>query len=172
MLVNARAGNVIDDKRLAAKYRRMKAAGNCEILYLSRHELERFRIKRTTDRGTEVRFVRDQTSPLRNGDVLVDSEKSFIVVEQLPERIILATIKSGTRADKAAEVAALLAHAVGNKHRPIALKGRMISFPALADSELELFKQLTKPVSTYVRLSVHQAIFEPDNLGEVHDHPA
>ena len=164
-------GNVVGDKRLATRHRRMKAAGKCETLYLSRHELERFRIRRITDRGTEIRFVREHSSALRHGDVLLDSDKSFIIVEQLAERIISARINPGTKPSKAVEVAALLAHSIGNRHRPIAVKDRVISFPALSDSELELFNRLAKPIRKHVRLAVQRTVFEPNSLGEVHDHP-
>jgi len=170
IVVNVPVGNIHHDERLAAKLRRRKAADNCELLHLSRTDMERFRIRRNTDKGTDIIVVRQGTAPLRNGDVLVDSKVKFVVVEQLPELVISAAIKHVRNNKKAVEVAALISHNIGNKHRPMAVRGGVIAFPAIAESELETFKQLAKPFKKYVRLTISRKPFEPNSLNAVQDH--
>jgi urease accessory protein len=57
-----------------------------------------------------------------------------------------------------AEVSALVGHAIGNLHRPISVSGGTITFPIMADSELQVFEQL---MPTGVRLKIEEKVFWP-----------
>jgi urease accessory protein len=156
-------GNIFADKDLARKYRRAKATGRCERLLISRTEMERFRLRRKTDRGTDVGLVLESRSKLHHGDVLAAQEK-FIVVQQLPEKVVTIGIKEAD-AEKMISLAALIGHTIGNRHRPIAIDHGAISFPIQADSELDTFRKLL-PAS--IKLKVKEQVFIP--AGEVHTH--
>ncbi|HXV45767.1 MAG TPA: Urease accessory protein [Nitrososphaera sp.] len=160
--VTSVAGNIFAQKSLAEKYRRMKAAGECECLTISRMEMEKLRLKRTTDRGTEVGLVLEPGNRLHHGDVL-DTEK-FIVVEQLPEKVVSVSMKKGD-AGKVVGLAALIGHAIGNRHRPIAVDRGSISFPIQAESEIDTFRRL---LPAGVKLKVTEQVFLPS--GEAHSH--
>ena len=159
LAVTSVTGNIFADRRLSEKYRRAKAAGRCERLRISRMEMERLRLRRRTDRGTDVGLVIEPGSRLHHGDVLAAVEK-FIVVEQLPEKVVTIGIKKSD-----VGLAALIGHMIGNRHRPIALDSDNISFPIQAESELDTFRNL---LPAEVRLKVKERVFIP--AVEVHTH--
>jgi len=162
LAVTSVAGNIFADRRLAEKYRHAKAAGKCERLAVSRMEMERLRLRRTTDSGTDVGIVMEHGCRLYHGDVL--AAEKFIVVEQLPEKVISISIKKGD-AKKMVGMAALIGHAIGNRHRPIAVDHGAISFPIQAESEVDIFRRL---LPAGVGLKVTEQVFLPS--GEVHSH--
>jgi urease accessory protein len=157
------AGNIFSDRRLAKKYRRAKAAGKCERLAISRMEMERLRLRRRTDRGTDVGLVLEPGGRLNHGDVLAAKEK-FILVEQLPEKVVSVNMKK-SGVEKMVGLAALAGHAIGNRHRPIAVDHGTISFPIQAESEIDTFRKL---LPAGARLKVKEQVFLP--AGEVHSH--
>jgi urease accessory protein len=158
LTVNSVAGNIFTDRRLAEKYRRAKAAGRCERLAISRMEMERLRLRRTTDRGTDVGLVLEPGSRLRHGDVL--ATEKFILVDQLPEKVVSISLKKNDIG-----LAALVGHAIGNRHRPIAIDHGAISFPVQAESEVDTFRKL---LPAGVKLKVTEKVFLPS--GEAHGH--
>jgi urease accessory protein len=148
---------------LAEKYRRAKAAGRCERLAISRMEMERLRFRRRTDQGTDIGLVLEPGKRLHHGDVLAAKEK-FILVEQLPEKVVSVSMKKGN-VEKTVGLAALIGHTIGNRHRPIAVDHGTISFPIQAESEVDTFKKL---LPTGARLGVTEQVFLP--AGEAHSH--
>ena len=160
--VTSAVGNIHSDKRLMEKYRRMEAAGACERLLVSRMEMERLRLRRKTDRGTDVGLVLEPGSRLYHGDVLLSTKDRLVVVEQLPEKVISICLgKTGN----AIGLAALVGHAIGNRHRPIAIDSTTISFPVQAESEVALFQKL---LPHDVKLKLEERVFQP--TGEFHSH--
>jgi urease accessory protein len=156
------AGNIAD-RRLAERYRRAKAAGKCERLLVSRIEMERLRLRRRTDRGTDIGLVLEPGSRLHHGDLLAAKER-FIVVEQLPEKVVSISIKKDSM-EKMVGLAALIGHVIGNRHRPIAVDHDTISFPVQAESDVDAFRKL---LPEGVKLKVTEQVFFP--AGEAHAH--
>lgn len=163
LAVTSVAGNIFADRRLAEKYRRMKVTGKCERLAISRMEMERLRLRHSTDRGTDVGLVIEPGRRLHHGDVLAATEK-FIVVEQLPEKVVSISIKKSD-VEKTIGLAALIGHTIGNRHRSIAVDHGTISFPIQAESEVDTFRKL---LPAGVKLKVTEQIFLPS--GEIHSH--
>jgi urease accessory protein len=162
LAVTSIAGNIAN-RRLAARYRRAKAAGKCERLLVSRMEMERLRLRRRTDRGTDIGLVLEPGSRLHHGDLLAAKEK-FIVVEQLPEKVVSISMKNDSM-EKMVGLAALIGHTIGNRHRPIAVDHDTISFPVQAESEVDAFRKL---LPREVELKVAEQVFMP--TGEAHGH--
>lgn len=155
-------GNVFDDVSAGRKYQRAKSAGECERLLLSRSEMEKLRLRRKTDAGTDVGIVLQPGFRLRHGDVI--QGKPFIVVEQLPEKVLSIRIGRGS-ADKMIKLAAFVGHTIGNRHRPIAIDQDTISFPLQVESEIDVFKKLLPPG---LKMKVTHKVFLP--TGEAHSH--
>jgi len=162
LAVTSIAGNIFADKHLGEKYRRAKASGDCECLLISRMEMERHRLRRRTDRGTDVGIVLESGKRLHHGDVL--ASQKFIVVEQVPEKVVTIGIKKGD-AEKMIGIAALVGHTLGNRHRPISLDHNAISFPIQSESEVDTFRDL---FPSDVELKLKEQVFIP--VGEVHSH--
>jgi urease accessory protein len=164
LTVTSTLGNIFSDKRLSGKYKRMEAAGSCERLLVSRMEMERLRLRRRTDRGTDLGLILKPGSRLCHGDVLVLTQDRLVIIEQLPEKVI--SISIGEK-DNATGVAALIGHAIGNRHRPIAVNEGAISFPIQADSEVALFQKL---LPHGVKLRLEERVFQPTEESYNHEH--
>jgi len=157
------SGNVFDDE-LKKRFETLDKQGKCERLQVSRQELEKTRLRKTTDKGTDVGLLFNGSTKLNHGDVLISEEK-FILVEQLPEKVISIKIKQNQT-----ELLVLLGHIIGNRHRPIAIDRQTIRFPIQADSELGLFKNLFAEFLEYLEIKVEERVFVPRKGMDVHEH--
>ena len=158
--VNSPIGNIFVDEG----FDELKN-GNCEKLKISRMELERRILRRKTDRGTDVGLNLEQGVKLRHGDVIKNGDMK-IVVEQLPEKIITVRLKN----KKMADVMLLLGHIIGNRHRPISIKGDEISFPIQADSEKDVFTKLFQNIINHIEITIEEKIFFPHSGADIHEH--
>ncbi len=158
------AGNIFHDERFDS----LRGSGDFERLKISRMELEKNRIRRETDLGTDVGLLLEAGITLHNGDVLGSSNSGkFIVVEQIPEKVISVRLKNKT---KSADLLVLLGHIIGNRHRPISIEDDIIFFPIQAESELEVFQKLFVEIIEDVELSTEEKIFRPHTGADVHGH--
>ena len=162
LTVTSISGNIFHDKA----YESLKD-GNFERLKVSRSDLEKSRIRRQTDKGTDVGLSLVSGNILHHGDVLSNDEK-IIVVEQLPEKVISVRLKNNKTSQ--VDLLVLIGHIIGNRHRPISIKNDVISFPIQADSELEVFQKLFAEVIDDIELSIEETIFNPHTGADVHDH--
>jgi len=160
-------GNIFDDKKLMTKFKQMESRKSCERLKISRLELERGRIRKKTDLGTDIGLVLDSGTRLHHGDVIVSNLKKFIVIEQLPEKVISIKIKN-LKDNPSRSVT--FGHIIGNRHKPIVINDDVLSFPIQADSEVEVFKKLLSGVMNNVELKVEEQIFQPQHGMYVHEH--
>lgn len=157
LTITSVSGNVFHDREYGS------LEGH-EILRVSRPELEKSRMRRRTDGGTDVGLALAPGAGLRHGDVLSGGGKT-IVVEQLPEKVLTVKLKNS-----AVEPAVLVGHVIGNRHRPISVKDGAVSFPVQADSELGVFERLFAGMADGVELSIEEAVFTPHKGADVHDH--
>jgi len=142
----------------------MIPAGYFERLRVSRQDLERARMRKRTDQGTDVGLVLRQGEFLRHGDVLRDSGRT-IIVEQIPEKIIRVRVADGD-----ADTMAVAGHIIGNRHRPISVRDGTITFPIQADSEADVFRTLFSEIIGDIEMSVGEEVFVPHRGADVHDH--
>ena len=162
-------GNIFQDKDLEHKFEKLQKTMACEILRLYRSELDKTRFRKQTDKGTDIGCILDSDYKLQNGDVLYSEPEKFIVIEQIPEKVISVKIKKIEANSE--EILVKLGHIIGNRHRPIQIndKGEII-FPILSDSELDTFKNLFSEIIDYLDLKIDERIFEPINGNDVHEH--
>jgi len=159
-------GNIFQDKELAVKFEKLQKAIACEVLRFTRSELDKTRFRKQTDKGTDIGCILDSEHKLRNGDVLYSKPEKFIVIEQIPEKVISIKIKVNSE-----EILDKLGHIIGNRHRPIQIdKNGEILFPILADSELDTFKKLFSEIIDHLEMKIEQRIFEPKYGMDVHEH--
>ncbi len=162
-------GNIFQDKELATKFEKLQKAMACEVLRFSRSELDKTRFRKQTEKGTDIGCILDSGHKLRNGDVLYSNPEKFIVIEQIPEKVISIKIKK-IKANSE-EILVKLGHIIGNRHRPIQIdKNGLIIFPILSDSELDTFKKLFSEIIDYLEMKVEKRIFEPKDGMDVHEH--
>ncbi|MCS6767709.1 MAG: hypothetical protein RMJ59_05800 [Candidatus Nitrosocaldus sp.] len=163
-------GNVNRDSMLRARYEDMSKQGLCETVRISRMETERVRMRKSTDKGSDVIITLPQGSRLRHGDVIHLSDERMIVVELEEEDLAMVRIRDDTPADHAVEMAARIGHTIGNLHRPIKVEDRSIYFPIQADTEMEMLRRLLDPILDHLVVEKVRMVFEPEEGAEVHEH--
>ena len=160
------SGNIFDDIELKKRFEDLDKHGKCERLKVSRQELEKTRLRKNTDMGADVGLSFDDGTRIRHGDVIMAEEK-FILVEQLPEKVISIKVKQSLIQT---ELLVLLGNIIGNRHRPISIENQTITFPIQADSELELFKNLLSEIIKDLDMRVEERVFVPRKGMDVHEH--
>ena len=137
---------------------------NLEKLKISRVDLEKRILRKKTNLGTDVGINLDSNTKLKHGDIIGNNEVK-IIVEQMAEKVISVKLKENNE-----NIAILLGHIIGNRHRPIAIKDKMILFPIQEDSELEIFQRLFKEIIDSIELEIQEEIFLPHTSADVHEH--
>lgn len=160
-------GNIFDDKKLMTKFKQMESRKRCQRLKISRLELERSRIRKKTDLGTDIGLILDSGTRLHHGDVIVSNLKKFIIIEQLPEKVISIRI---SQLKKNPNGLVILGHIIGNRHKPIVINDDILYFPVQAYSEVEIFKKLLVGVMNNVEIEVGEQIFQPQHGMYMHEH--
>ena len=154
--INSILGNIFKESNLGKN--------NFEKLKISRIDLEKRILRKKTDLGTDIGINLDSGIKLQNGDI-IGNEKIKIIVEQIPEKVISVKLKENNQ-----NIAILLGHIIGNRHRPIAIKNKIILFPIQEDSELEIFQRLFKEIIDHIELKIVEEIFLPHTSADVHEH--
>ena len=160
------SGNIFDDNELKKRFEILDKQGKRELLKITRQELEKTRLRKNTDKGTDIGLSFNDRTKLNHGDVLI-SEDKFILVEQIPEKVISIKIRQNSNQT---ELLVLLGHIIGNRHRPIAIDKQAIMFPIQADSELVLFKNLFSEITEHLEMKVEERVFVPRKGMDVHEH--
>lgn len=163
-------GNIHRDQKLRGKYEEMSRRKLCETVKISRLESQRVRMRKTSDRGTDIALTLAQGTKLRHGDVVMLTEDKMVVVEIEPEKVAMISIRENLHADDLLEVPVKVGHTIGNLHRPIKLVGNKIYFPIQTDAELEMFKKLFAPLGDHLEIKSSTMVFEPEEGTEVHEH--
>jgi len=158
-------GNIFDNKKLMAKFKQMESKKRCERLKIARLELERSRIRKKTDFGTDVGIILDSGRRLYHGDVIVSNTNKFIMIEQLPEKVISIGIG---KLKKNPTGLITLGHIIGNRHKPIVINNDILYFPIQAYSEVEVFKKLLDVDN--LDIEVGEQIFQPQHGMYMHEH--
>ena len=154
--INSILGNIFKESNLEKN--------NFEKLKISRIDLEKRILRKKTDLGTDIGINLDSGIKLQNGDI-IGNEEIKIIVEQIPEKVISVKLKENNE-----NIAILLGHIIGNRHRPIAIKDKIILFPIQEDSELEIFQRLFKEIIDHIELKIIEEIFLPHTSADVHEH--
>lgn len=163
-------GNVRSDKKLGDMYRRLDKENKVERILMSRMEAQRSRLRKTSDRGTDVAISLEQGSILRHGDVLLNGQNKMIVVEYEPEGVLGFKIKNELPSDKKIAIAIKLGHIIGNLHRPICTKDNVTYMSIQSESEVDSIKKHLAPIIAYIDIIQTRIIFEPEEEIEDHTH--
>jgi len=162
-------GNINRDKKLKEKYEELTARKACETIKISRLESQRVRLRKLSDKGTDVAVTLPPGTRLSHGDVIILTENKMVVVGIEPEKVIMIEIRDNIQEDDVIEVPVRVGHIIGNLHRPIKLKGNKIYFPIQGDTELEMFKKLFEPINEHLDIKKTTMVFEPVDETEIHE---
>ena len=165
----AAAWSMLVAVKAAARGAEAEEKGAVDRVRMTRAELEKSRIRKTTEEGADIAVSLPAGTALRDGDLLdAGNGSGRILVEQVPEKIAVARPAAGA----GSAAAFLVGHIVGNRHRPISVSadGKSISFPLQADSEADVFRSLFGRIEGGVELRVSEGVFRPHGGADVRGH--
>ena len=168
--VNQILGNINKNSALKKKYEEMVKNNNCEKVVINRLESQKLRMRKNTDKKTDVIFMFEHAPHFRNGDVIfLDAEKMILLTLE-PELVAIITITNSLNKDDSFPLSVKIGHNLGNLHRPIKITKNQIIFPIQAETELEMLKKMFSSFNKFLDIKTDTMIFEPDEGADIHEH--
>lgn len=163
-------GNINSDSHLKDKYQDMLRRDHVERIEITRLESERSRIRKLSDKGTDLALIMIPGSHINDGDVLLLTEEKMVIAKRISENVAIISLKGDISADQLFERVIKLGHTIGNMHRPIRVANGKIYFPIQSESEIELFRKLLFNLRDNLDIKSENIIFEPDPGYDIHGH--
>ena len=164
-------GNLYRDPSLTNRYQEMSSRSLTESIRISRMEAQRIRMRKKSNKGTDIALTLPSGTKLRHGDVIMLSNDRMITIELEPENVIVVQVKDNIPEDHLIELPVRIGHAIGNLHRPIKLEGKKIFFPIQTDQEIEMVKKIFGSILDHLEISNAKIVFEPEEgTMDVHEH--
>lgn len=170
LTVNHILGNININSELKKKYEDMVKNNNCEKIVINRLESQKLRMRKNTDKKTDVIFLFEHTPHLRHGDVVFLDEKKMILLTLEPELVAKITFTSLVDGDDFFPLSIKIGHNLGNLHRPIKVTKSQVIFPLQAETELEMIKKMFSSFNKFIDIKTDTMIFEPDEESNIHEH--
>ena len=173
-------GNVKKDQGLKEKYEEASRRKIFETIKISRLESQKTRMRKRSDKGTDIALTLPHGTQLRHGDVIMQTEEKMIVIEIEPENVAMIEIKDNIHEDAddghhnnhhhIVEIATRVGHMIGNLHRPIRLERNTVYFPIQTDNELDMFRKLLGQINEHLEVRSTKMVFEPEEGTLIHEH--
>jgi urease accessory protein len=163
-------GNIHSDSDLHEKYQDMAKKDKLEKIQVSRLEADRIRIRKVSDKGTDLAVTLNPGSHISDGDVFLLTEDRMVIAKRESENVVIVSLNNGISAEQIFNTAIKLGHIIGNMHRPIRVINNKIYFPIQSDSEIELFKKLFHNLGQSIDIKTDNIVFEPDIGHDIHGH--
>lgn len=168
--INKILGNIHSDSGLYEKYQYMLKKDKVEKIELSRLQADRTRIRKVSDKGTDLALTLNPGSHIYDGDVVLLTEERIIIAKRGSENVAIVSLNKDISAEQILETAIKLGHIIGNMHRPIRVVNNKVYFPIQSDSEIELFKKLSYNLRQDIDIKTENIIFEADSGYDIHGH--
>lgn len=163
-------GNINSDSDLHEKYQNMMKNNKVEKIQISRLEADRTRIRKLSDKGTDLALTLIPGSHIDDGDVVMLTEEKMVIAKRESENVVIVSLNSDISTKQILETAIKLGHIIGNMHRPIKVTNNKVYFPIQSDSEIELFKKLLYNLRDNINIKNENIIFEPETGYDIHGH--
>lgn len=168
--VNQSLGNINKNSNLRKKYEEMLKNNLCEKVVITRMEAEKLRMRKSTDKKTDVAFMFERNPNLRNDDVIFMDDKKMILLTLESESVAIITFKSYEDKESIFPLSVKIGHSLGNLHRPIKVTKNQVIFPIQAETELEMLKKMFSSFNKLIEIRSDTMIFEPDEGSTIHEH--
>lgn len=168
--INKILGNINSDSDLYEKYQDMLKKDKVEKIELSRLQADRTRIRKVSDKGTDLALTLNPGSHIYDGDVVLLTEERIIIAKRGSENVAIVSLNNDISTEQILETAIKLGHIIGNMHRPIRVVNNKVCFPIQSDSEIELFKKLFYNLRQDIDIKTKNIIFEADSGYDIHGH--
>lgn len=163
-------GNINSDDNLKDMYHNMLRSDQVEKIQMTRLECERARIRKVTDKGTDLALTMSHGSRIKDGDIALLTDEKMVIVERASENVATISLNGNISTDQLFETAIKLGHIIGNMHRPIKITDGKIYFPIQSLSEIQLFEKLLSNLRHNVDIKSENIIFEPERGHDIHEH--
>ena len=174
-------GNIKKDPQLHQKYEESVKKNTLENVVIQRSETEKVRMRKVSDKETDIGFILPSRTHLKDGDVVFLDDTKMIVIKLSPELVAILNIKNhlhnahdhdhdNDNDNELTNVAIKVGHTIGNLHRPLKIENRDIIFPIQSPDEINLFLRLLSDLKDYIEIRSEQLIFEPDQGFDIHAH--
>ena len=163
-------GNINSDSHLKDKYHAMLRSDHVERIEITRLESERSRIRKLSDKGTDLALIMVPGSRINDGDVLLLTEEKMVIARRISENVAVLSLRRNISTDQLFETAIKLGHTIGNMHRPIKITDSKIYFPIQSQSEIEMFQKLFFNLRDYLDIKSKNIVFEPEPGYDIHGH--
>ena len=170
-------GNIKKDSLLDQKYIDLLKENLVENVMIRRSESEKVRMRKTSDKGTDIGFILPPGTRLKNHDVVFLDDNKMIIVKLSTELVAVISFKSQSIYNYQNQnyfdlinIAIKIGHTIGNLHRPLKLKENKIIFPIQTIDEINLFQKLLVDVKDHINITFDEMIFEPDQGFDIHEH--
>ena len=168
--INRIIGNINSDSDLGEKYQIMMKKDKVEKIQISRLEADRTRIRKLSNKGTDVALTMESGSHINDGDIVLLTEEKMVIAKRESENVVIISLNDAISIQQILETAIKLGHIIGNMHRPIKVTNNKVYFPIQSDSEIELFKRLFHNLTQNIDITDGNIIFEPDQDYDIHGH--
>ena len=170
IIVNQILGNISQNSNLRKKYEEMLKNNLCEKVGITRMESGKLRMRKSTDKKTDVAFIFEHNTNLRNNDVIYMDDNKMILLSLEPESVAIITLKSYENKENIFPLSIKIGHSIGNLHRPIKVTKNQVIFPLQAETELEMLKKMFSSYDKFLDIQSGNMIFEPDEGSNIHEH--
>ena len=171
IIVNQILGNINQNSNLRKKYEEMLKNNLCEKVGITRIESGKLRMRKSTDKKTDVAFMFEHNPNLRNNDVIYMDDNKMILLSLEPESVVIITLKkSYENEENIFPLSIKIGHSLGNLHRPIKVTKNQVIFPLQAETELEMLKKMFSSFNQFLDIQSENMIFEPDEGSNIHEH--
>jgi urease accessory protein len=141
-----------------------------EKIQVSRLEADRIRIRKVSNKGTDLALTLTPGSHIYDGDVVLLAEEKMVIAKRESENVAILSLDNDVSAEQILDTAIRLGHIIGNMHRPIRVANNKVYFPIQSNSEIELFKKLLHNLRQNIDIKTENIIFEPDQGYDIHGH--
>jgi urease accessory protein len=188
LTVTTIVGNIKNNLDLKQRYEESLKKNTLETITIQRSETEKVRMRKISDKKTDVGFILPSRTHLKDGDVVFLDDTKMIIIRLSPELVAILNIKKTHRHSHnndvngsnnhhdhdhdhdLTNVAIKVGHTIGNLHRPLKINKDDIIFPIQTLDEVNLFLRLLSDLKDYVEIRTETLIFEPDQGFDIHAH--
>ncbi len=170
-------GNIENDPILNQRYKELFQKSLVESVIIQRSESEKVRMRKTSDKGTDIGFILPSRTRLKDKDVVFLDDGKMILVKLSPELVAVLSFKDyppyehdGHHKPDLINIAIKIGHTIGNLHRPLKLEENRVIFPIQTVDEIDLFQRLLPSLKDHIVIKPDNLIFEPDQGFDIHEH--
>ncbi|MGN6348876.1 MAG: urease accessory protein UreE [Candidatus Nitrosocosmicus sp.] len=170
-------GNIKKDPKLSQIYRESFQKKIVENVIIRRSEAEKSRMRKTSDRGTDIGFILPPGTRLKDQDIVFLDSNKMIVIKLATELVAIISFKNQAsdeyqkqKKDILTNIAIKIGHTIGNLHRPLKIENNKVIFPIQTKEEINLFQRLLADVKDHINITFDEIVFEPDQGFDIHEH--